>query len=71
MQDFEENQNIKVPGPDSSCASCYTQNGVGIPGWGWVIISNWAGQIAYRQVFQGDSESEMGNFYFSMNNLLE
>jgi hypothetical protein len=43
MQNFEENQNIEVPGPDSSCVSCDTQNGVGIPGWGQVTISNWAG----------------------------
>jgi hypothetical protein len=29
MRNFKESQNIKVPGPDSSCASCYTQKGVG------------------------------------------
>ena len=29
MWNFKESQNIKVPGPDSSCASCYTQNGAG------------------------------------------
>ena len=40
MRNFEESQNIKVPGPDSSCASCYTQNGVGTPGWGQVTISD-------------------------------
>ena len=32
MRNFEENQNINIPGPDSSCVSCNTQNGVGIPG---------------------------------------
>jgi len=71
MQNFEESQNIKVPGPDSSCATHYTQMV-----WGHQDGVRWPSpiglvQIASRLVFRGDSESEEGNFYFSKNNLLD
>ena len=41
MRNFKGILNIQVPGPDSACSTCYTQNGVGAPGEGLVTLFNW------------------------------